>query len=187
MLGDVNADAPVLAVEQELDAAQAALELADPGDGADGVQRLRRDVVGVGTLGDREDQLVRAWPGRLRSREAWPGDRRRSAPSLRGRAPLRGGEGREVSDVRSWRPPKASTVPHGARRAFRLKPYALALRMVLPCAQTEARRSCQFGCSGATWPAKVALRGGMTQIFPFVCGSSAQGGRPRAASSDPAG
>ena len=48
----------VLALEQELDAAQPALDLADPGDDAHRVELLRRRLLRVVALGDGEDQAV---------------------------------------------------------------------------------------------------------------------------------
>src|SRR5205823_2251649 len=45
-----------LALEQQMQAAQAALDLADPGDDADRIELIRGRLVGVVPLSDREDQ-----------------------------------------------------------------------------------------------------------------------------------
>ncbi len=50
---------PLLALEEQLDAAQPALDLADPGDDADRVKLLGRGLLGQVTLGDGEDQAAR--------------------------------------------------------------------------------------------------------------------------------
>ena len=78
-LAVMNGDAALLAVEQELHAGQPALKLADPGDGANGVECFRGHALHVLPLGDGEDQTVgrgqRRFDGAQRSRSA----QRRSA------------------------------------------------------------------------------------------------------------
>ncbi len=48
----------LFALQQELDAAQAALDLSDAGDDAHGVQDVRRGLVGVVALGDGKDESL---------------------------------------------------------------------------------------------------------------------------------
>ena len=55
LLGDAHRDAPVLALDEELHAVQAALDLEDAGDGADGVEVLHAGIFVGMALGDRED------------------------------------------------------------------------------------------------------------------------------------
>ena len=71
----------LLALEQELHAAEAALDLADAGDDAHRVEDVRRRLVGVVALRDGEDEpvaLERGLDGAQRSRPAG-GDRRGEA------------------------------------------------------------------------------------------------------------
>ncbi len=72
----MNGNAPPLAVEQQLHAGEAALQLPDAGDGADSIERLGCDGVHVLPLGHCEDELVRMLECRLdgaqRSRPAGP-------------------------------------------------------------------------------------------------------------------
>ena len=79
LLGVVDGDAALLAVEQQLHAGQPALELPDPGDGADGVEHVGGHALDVLPLGHREDQPLgrrqRGLDGPQRRRAA----RRRSA------------------------------------------------------------------------------------------------------------
>ena len=58
-LDDLHRDAARLAVEEELHAGQAALELADPGHRADGVEHLGGDRLYIFALGHREHQAAR--------------------------------------------------------------------------------------------------------------------------------
>ena len=78
----VHRDAAPLTVEQQLHAGQAALHLADPGDGADGVEAVGGDLLEILPLRDGEDQPVRCGQRRLdrAQRPGPPGtDRRRDA------------------------------------------------------------------------------------------------------------
>ena len=69
----------LLALEQQLHAAEAALDLADPGDHAHRVEDLGRRLVGVVALGDGEDQPVAFEGGLDRPQRARAG-RRQWAP-----------------------------------------------------------------------------------------------------------
>ena len=59
LLDDLHRDSAVFAVEQKLHAGEPALELADAGHGADGVEHLGGDRLNVLPLRDREDQPPR--------------------------------------------------------------------------------------------------------------------------------
>ena len=59
LVGIVNGDAALLAVQQELHPRQPALQLPDLGDGADGVQHIRGHAFDVLPLGDGEDEPLR--------------------------------------------------------------------------------------------------------------------------------
>ena len=59
LFADVHRDAAPFAVEEQLHAGQAALQLSDSGDRADGVEVVGGDLLDVLPLGDREHQLVR--------------------------------------------------------------------------------------------------------------------------------
>jgi hypothetical protein len=64
LLDDLHRDAAILAVEEELHAREAPLELADAGHRADGVEHLGGDLLNVLTLRHREHQpLGRAQSG----------------------------------------------------------------------------------------------------------------------------
>ena len=59
LLGVVDGDAALLAVEQQLHAGKTPLELPDLGDGADRVQHIGVDALDVLTLAHREDEALR--------------------------------------------------------------------------------------------------------------------------------
>ncbi len=65
MLRVVHRDGAALAVHQELHPGEAPLDLADAGDGPDGVKGRGVHPLGVLPLGDGEDQLVLGLEGRL--------------------------------------------------------------------------------------------------------------------------
>ena len=85
LVGVVDGDAAPLAVEQQLHAGQPALELADPGDGPDGVEHLGSHAFDVLPLGDREHQPLGL------AQRALDGAKRRGPP----RADRRGDPGEQ--------------------------------------------------------------------------------------------
>ena len=60
----MNGMSTLLSLEEELDPAQAALDLTDPGDDASRVEHLRRGLLSQVALGDGEDQAI-GFCGRL--------------------------------------------------------------------------------------------------------------------------
>ena len=63
LVAHVHRHAAALPVQEHLHPAEAALELADPGNGADRVEPIGGDIFEVLALGDGKDELVRGGEG----------------------------------------------------------------------------------------------------------------------------
>ena len=162
LLDHLQRHGAALAVEQQLHAGHAALQLADLGDGADGWSPSALTVFDVFLLGDREDQLVGRGEGgfdRLEGHRTTGADRSRHAREEHDVAQRKDGKGQTFShevlletrrlDGRLRRGARAPV--HGAMRSAR------GIR--------RASRYCQDTCRGGRW-----VRGGSRQRGTNVSG-----------------